>query len=431
VRRRILRLAAVTALLALLLFGVPLAAAVQLVFVDDERTELVHLAEQAAAAVSVDSIRGGDPVELPSTERDIVIGVYDKAGRLVAGAGPFTADAAAARALNGTLAEHTGSRQFLVAVPVRDGEDTIGLVRVSSPTASARHRTWWAWTAMVGLGALALFAAMVLASRQAGRLTRPLTGLAAAAYALGDGDFSVRSRPTGIPEIDTTSTALDTTAGRLQTLINRERAFSANASHQLRTPLTGLRLTLDAALAGDDTDVRTAAIRAIEAADRLERTIDELLVIARADTADRQVLDVEALLDNLRTERIGALATQARGLRVERGDPLPEVVASPMAVHQILAVLVDNAIKHGAGTVTLRAREAVGAIALEVSDDGPGPTELRRAALFERGDTGGAGLGLSFASALAEAEGARLVLTGAGAPTTFTLFLSATSERVA
>jgi signal transduction histidine kinase len=143
------------------------------------------------------------------------------------------------------------------------------------------------------------------------------------------------------------------------------------------------------------------------------------------------VLDVEALLDNLRTERIGALATQARGLRVERGDPLPEVVASPMAVHQILAVLVDNAIKHGAGTVTLRAREAVGAIALEVSDDGPGPTELRRAALFERGDTGGAGLGLSFASALAEAEGARLVLTGAGAPTTFTLFLSATSERVA
>jgi signal transduction histidine kinase len=425
VRRRILRLAVAAALFALLLFGLPLAAAVHIVFVDDERTELTHLAEQAAAAVSVDSIRGTDPVELPAMEHDIVIGVYDRAGRLVAGAGPAAPDAVAARALTGALAEHTGASEFLVAVPVRNGENTIGLVRVTSSTASAHHRTYLAWAAMLGLGALALLAAALLAHRQAGRLTRPLTRLAATAHALGDGDFSVRSRQNGIAEIETVAAALDTTAERLQALLARERAFSANASHQLRTPLTGLRLTLETALNGDDTALRDAAVRAMDATDRLEHTIDELLMIARADSADRQVLNIDALLDDIHTERIGALAAQARGMEVDRGDALPEVVASPMAVHQILAVLVDNAIEHGAGTVTVRAREVVGAIALDVSDDGTGPPESRRANLFERGDTHRAGLGLPFAHSLAEAEGARLLLTDAGGPTTFTLFLPA------
>jgi signal transduction histidine kinase len=423
VRRRILRLAAATALFALLLFGLPLAAAVYVVFVDDERTELTHLAEQAAAAVSVDSIRGADPIELPAVERDVVVGVYDRAGRLVAGAGPAAPDAVAARALTGVLAEHTGPGHFLVAVPVRDGESTIGLVRVSSTTAAAHQRAYLTWAAMLGLGALALFAAALLAHRQAGRLTRPLIRLAASARGLGDGDFSVRSRESGIAEIETVATALDTTAARLQALLARERAFSANASHQLRTPLTGLRLTLETALTGDDTALRDAAVRAIDATDRLEQTIDELLMIARADSADRQALNIDALLDDIHTERIGALAARARGMRVDRGDTLPEVVASPMAVHQILAVLVDNAIEHGAGTVTIRAREVVGALALDVSDDGTGPPDSRRAHLFERGDTGHSGLGLPFAHSLAETEGARLLLTAAGGPTTFTLFL--------
>jgi signal transduction histidine kinase len=427
-RRRILRLAVATALFALLLFGLPLAVAVRMVYVDDERTELAHLAEQAAAVVSIDSIRGTDPVELPSTERDVTIGIYDVGGRRVRGTGPPAVDATAARALTGQLAEHTGRREFLVAVPVRQGEEVVGLVRVSSSTTSADRRAALTWAAMLGLAALALLAAGLVARRQAGRLTRPLTQLAGAAHALGDGDFSVRSERSGIAEIDTAAVALDTTAARLQALLTRERAFSANASHQLRTPVTGLRLTLEAALAGDGTGLRNAAARAIEATDRLERTIEELLAIARADTADRGVLDIDALLDDLRTERIGVLATQARGMRVERDDALPTVTASPMAVRQILAVLVDNAIEHGVGTVTLRAREAMDALALDISDEGTFPSGSRWTQLFERSDSGRAGLGLTIARALAEAEGGRLVLTSTDGPTTFTLFLSAEPE---
>ena len=136
-RRRILRLAMVTAALALLLFGLPLAAAVRLVYFGDERTELAHLAERAAAVVSVDSLHGTDPVELPATEGDTRIGVYSASGRLVAGVGPPAVDAAASAALTGALVEHTDRGEFLVAVPIRQGEQVAGMVRVTSSTGSA------------------------------------------------------------------------------------------------------------------------------------------------------------------------------------------------------------------------------------------------------------------------------------------------------
>jgi signal transduction histidine kinase len=428
VRRRILRLAMVTAVLTLLLFGLPLAAAVRLVYLDDERTELAQLAERAAAAVSVDSLHGTDPVELPPTEGATKISVYSTTGRLVAGVGPPAADAASAAALTGTLVERTNRGEILVAAPIRQDEQIVGMVRVTSSTGSANRLTWLTWAGMLALGAVALAAAALLARRQAGRLTRPLTELATAAHSLGDGDFSVRPGRSGVAEIDTAAVALGSTAGRLEDLLTRERAFSANASHQLRTPLTGLRLILESALTGDGTSLRDAASRAIEASERLERTIDELLVIARAQTADRQLLDIDALLDDLYRERIGVLAAQGRALRVERDDHLPAVTASPIAVHQIIAVLVDNATKHGAGTVTIRVRDVGTALAIDVSDEGSGPSESRRDELFQRSDARVGGLGLPLARALAEAEGGRLILSLTGRRTTFTLFLPSWPE---
>jgi signal transduction histidine kinase len=411
VRRRILRLAVITAVVTLVIFGLPLAAVVRIVALDDERAELTRAAERAAATVSADSVNGTDPVELPPADPDLIVGVYNAAGRLAAGTGPAGAEPTLTRALTGVLAEETGRGGMLVAVPVREDEHVLGLVRVRTSTAEVDRRTWLAWAVMLGLGLLALAAAALLARRQAGRLASPLIRLSDTAHALGDGDFTARSGRSGIAEIDAAAAALDMTAERLQALLTRERAFSARASHQLRTPLTGLRLTLESALAQD----------AVDATDRLERIIDELLVIARADSADRRPLDIDALLDDVRAERIGALAGQGRALRVERDDDLPAVVASPIAIRQILAVLVDNAIEHGAGTVTIRARDVAAGLALDVTDAGPGPGG--------RSDGRAAGLGLPMARALAEAEDGRLVLTAAGSPTTFTLFINGAETR--
>ena len=102
---------------------------------------------------------------------------------------------------------------------------------------SRTHRAWLV-TALIALGAMLV--AVLLARWQARRLTRPVDTLVESAERLGEGDFAVRNTPSGIEELDHVGGALDRTAVRLGELIARERAFSADASHQLRTPITGL-----------------------------------------------------------------------------------------------------------------------------------------------------------------------------------------------
>jgi signal transduction histidine kinase len=411
-RRRVQQVAVVAALIAVVVFGLPLAVAVRQVYVDDERRELTRIAEQAASAVSADAVRGRDPVELPTAERDTAVGVYTPAGVRTAGQGPPRADAATGRALRGSVAEAATGGDLVVAVPVRDGERVVGVVRAAAPARVALVRAAWTWAAMAGLAALAVGAAALVARRQSGRLARPLVALATAARTLGDGDFTVRAPRSGVPEIDTAAAALDDTAGRLDGLLARERAFSANASHQLRTPLTGLRLILEAASGGGEAELRQAATRAIEAADRLERTIDELLALSRSGSASTRPLDVDGVLTDVRDTWVGQLGASGRALRTVHDPELPEARASGAAVRQILAVLVDNATVHGRGTVAVRARDAGDALAFDVEDEGPGPDP--DADLFARHPAGnghGHGLGLPLARALAEAEGGRLVLS--------------------
>jgi signal transduction histidine kinase len=257
----------------------------------------------------------------------------------------------------------------------------------------------------------------LLARRQARRLALPIEHLAKAASRLGEGDFSVRTRPSGIPEIDSAAACLDATAERLGDLITRERAFSAEASHQLRTPLTGLKLRLEAALDDPSADLS----QVITEVDRLEDTIADLLSLARGTPRRSQPMDLRTLMTEIEQSWHGELAAQARPLRIKIGPELPSCLASTAAVRQILAVLVDNAVRHGVGTVTVEVREANDALAVEVIDDG----DLTGVDVFSgRSTRAGHGIGLPMARRLAEAEGGRLSLT-AVKPTTFRLLLPA------
>jgi signal transduction histidine kinase len=426
VRRRIVVLSVLAAVLATSLFGVPLAVGVAQYFLDDERTELERVADAAAITIAADLVRGDVSVQLPHTASDIVLGVYGEGGTLVTGSGPRAADRSVRAAGDGQLHSRDADGLLVVAVPVVDAGEVTGVVRAASDYSSVRARIGWTWALMLGLGALAVGATWLMARQQARRLAAPLEELSRTAQQLGGGDFSVRTASSGIPEIDSAGGSLNSTAERLGDLVERERAFSADASHQLRTPLTGLRLGLETALDTPHADLRAAVRTAIDASDRLERTIEDLLSLAREPRRDSTQLDLEELTRDVTETWRPVLATAGRTLAVVVAPDSPATAAAPAAVRQILGVLLDNATRHGAGAVTLTVRDAAGALAFDVADEGPGLAD-GDPALRARASTGH-GRGLPLARSLAEAEGGRLRVSRP-APPVFTLLVPLAPAR--
>ncbi|WP_433171207.1 ATP-binding protein [Actinoallomurus sp. CA-150999] len=422
-RRRIVTLAVLAAALAISLFGIPFAIGLARSYTADERAELSRLATGTTVAVGPAQLTGGDPIELPRAELDMTLGVYDAAGHRISGRGPVHADGAVRAALRGSAANSSTGPDIVVAVPIADNERVSGAIRAATGKQVVYRRIARTWLIMLGAALLAIGLTAALARRQARRLARPLEEMSADAQRLSDGDLSVRTRPSRIPEIDAVAASLNATAERLGALLARERAFSADASHQLRTPLTGLRLTLEAMRDTPAGASEEAIATAIAATKRLQTTIDDLLALAR-DLPDRsKTLNTKALIDEIRQNWHSVLAAHGRPLRLTIEPDPPPGHASTAAVRQILNVLIDNAVRHGAGPITVSVRDAGDALAIDVADEGPGVRQPPDT-LFRRRAAGstGHGIGLAMARSLAEAEGGRLLLTRP-VPATFTLLL--------
>ncbi|MBO2452696.1 HAMP domain-containing histidine kinase [Actinomadura barringtoniae] len=424
-RTRITALCVLAAAVAIALFGVPLAAGAAHYYFTDERGELERVAAETTIAVSADLLRGRGSLRIPSAAPDMTVGIYNPAGTLISGEGPETADGPVREAMQARDVSADSHGALVAAVPVTDDDRVTAVVRAATPRSSVYTQIAGTWGIMLAIALAALSLTWVFARRLARRLAMPVEDLATAARRLGDGDFAITTATTGIGEIDAAGASLSATAHRLGQVLERERAFSANASHQLRTPLTGLKLILDAALQ-DQATQRPALKAAADAADRLDNTITDLLALARGLPRSGEPLDVPALLDELERHWREALAARSRPVLVTVHGPLPETAASAAAVRQTLAVLIDNALQHGTGTVTLRARDATGALAIDVADEGDLTGEDTDLMFHRTGGSDGHGLGLAMARALAEAEGGRLTLSRP-APTTFTLLLPPTT----
>lgn len=429
VRRRILRATVVAVVCAVVLFSVPLAVAVLRLYRQDEVRELQQLADQVAVSVPVDVHDTRDPMELPPAESGTRLGVYDETGRLVIGAGPARGDSPVREALAGSVASRRLGDQLVAAVPVGSGERVRAAVRASSPADGPLRRAAWTWAGMLGLAAVAVGVGVVLSVRSSRRLARPLEALAATAVRLEGGDLTARAAPTGLPETDEVAGALGRAAGHLDRLLRRERAFSSDASHQLRTALTRVRLELESALSVTaPTDPHDAMRTALASLTHMETTLGDLLALAR-DVPERAPLDMGELLAEAGRRWHGELAAAGRPLRVVAEEELPEAFGSPRAGRQVLDVLLANAVVHGSGAVTVTARDAAGVLAVDVEDEGPALPEDQD--VFARRRNGGTshGIGLALARSLVEAEGGRLMLSRRSPHPRFTWLIAGRYEE--
>ncbi len=255
----------------------------------------------------------------------------------------------------------------------------------------------------------AIAAAALLAGVQARQLARPLERLARSASRVGDGDFSAAGlQPSGIEEIDAIARSLRLSANRVDRMLESERGFTADATHQLRTGLTGIAMRLELLERSSDVEVATEATAALVQTHELNTTLDELLTVARTgSTKERTELDLTTLVDHQVADWQQRFAEKRRQVVVTTGVT-QHVMATPGLVGQVLNVLLENSLRHGRGTVAILVQDT----SVTIEDDGAGIADDRAATLFDRQSDHRAahGRGLPLARRLAESDGGRLEL---------------------
>ena len=181
-----------------------------------------------------------------------------------------------------------GGDLLVVASPVLADRQVVGTVRLSQPMAAVDARVRRSWEAIAAVAAVVAIVGLAVAWGLATSLARPLHSLAGTAERLGQGDLSARAEAAGPPDVAAVAVELNRMAAELTALLDAQREFVANASHQMRTPLTGLRLRLEALATGPPPDPE--AELALREVDRMSDLVADLLVLARAGVPPRSVL---------------------------------------------------------------------------------------------------------------------------------------------
>jgi signal transduction histidine kinase len=396
-RRRLLISTGLIALVAVLVLGVPLGLVGGRLLRQRAVARLEREAD-AAAVVLGRRLRDGRRVDsgavaaLVRPEHRLLV-VLPSGRRLVAGdpVGGHPLRAEAARA---------GALRVVAFAPAIERSDDVGGV----------------WLAVIVLSLLAVGTAVALALVQARRLAVPMERLAARAGRLAEPGVRVEALPTGIAEVDRIGAALADADRQVEDVLRREREFSDNASHQLRTPLAGLRMRLEElrALAVSDAAVAEADAALVQA-DRLMVTIEHLEALARGRSADASGSDLARVVaEHVAAAWAPRYAAAGRVLDVAPAGGVTARLTSETA-RQVVDVLLDNALHHGDGTTRLVVERDDRGVRLRVADEGPGVSAERAAHLFERGwsSRDGRGVGLAVARELVRREGGDVVLASA------------------
>jgi signal transduction histidine kinase len=408
VRRRLLISTLAVAVATVLLLGVPLAFVINRLQVSEAseqvRRDATTLARDLQGRVNAGLLPNAAQVGSSLPDRYVIIKQYS-VGLVKVGSVPPRGD---------TIVGQAFTRDFSVAV---EADDTMLDARQTQ--------------ALLGISALALLAvgvAVLLAILQARRLTRPLEELAGAADRLGSGDARPLGRRYGIPELDQVAEGLDGSAQRITDLLAAGRDFAADASHQLRTPLTALSMRLEEMIASaqDPDVVREEGAAALAQTERLTDVVGQLLGrVARRAVAGTPVLtSVDDIVAQQVVEWDPAFRRLSRKLEIT-GEKGLFAYVTPGSAAQVIATLLDNALVHGGGVVTIRTSQTPRSVVVEVRDEGNGVPQELAPRIFERsvsGRPGGTGLGLALARSAVAADGGQVVLVRPR-PAVFAVFL--------
>jgi signal transduction histidine kinase len=414
--------------LAVVSLGVPLALSLR-----DRVNAEVH--SQALSQADVVAATSADLLSPPNTTglealvrssgasvrgRVLIVNVHgqvlaDSAGHSTLGTSyisrPEIATALRGDAVQTQRASHSlGENILATAVPVRRGGSAIGVVRITQSVAAVQKAVNSTLAKLALVAVTVLLLGLLAGGVIARQVALPLRRLEDAARRLAGGELSARAIVEGSSEQRSLSASFNEMADRVQRLIGAQREFVADASHQLRTPLTALRLRLEEArAAGVDAALAAELDAGTAEVDRLAAIVDELLVLSRAEDRELQGEDVD-LPDAARraVERWHA-AADARGIALRVQEGLGTAWCARADLDRALDVLIENALRYSpaGGEVTL----AGGDGRIEVRDRGPGLAPGEDELVFERFHRGragrqgppGSGLGLAIARTLARA----------------------------
>lgn len=319
------------------------------------------------------------------------------------------------------FSESLGEDLLIVTVPVVERGGVMGAVRVTRTQGTLRAEVRRSWGGLALIGGAVVLAGLGLAWFLATSLVRPVARLRDAATRLGRGDLAARTSPQGPGELASLGRSFNRMAETLTANLSAQQDFLANASHQLRTPLAGLKLRLEAIRRGRGS-AGEEATKAEREVDRLSELVEDLLMLARTASVESTGSQVD-LDEAVRraSDRWAAPAAQAgMTLRVDAGGA-PTVWADGSDLALILDNLVENAIRYcpEGSTIVLETGSRDGRAFVAVADDGPGVPLEEHPRLFERfyrGSSGrragpGTGLGLAVVSELVGRWGGEVHLT--------------------
>jgi signal transduction histidine kinase len=354
-----------------------------------------------------------------------------------------------AAALDGTVATGTrhsntlGTDLLYVAVPAASGGTVHGAVRITYPTSEVDERVRRYWLVLAAIAAVVLAVAVALAGGFARWIVRPLSRVEEAAGEVAAGNLNVRLPASGPPELRRLAGSFNEMVVQLDSLLHSQEQFVADASHQLRTPLTALRLRLENLARDGDVRREDELEGALDELERLSALVDGLLTLARADRAAGTPveLDVASGLDE-RVDAWSALAEEQHVRLVARVDGRVHALATPGRLEQVLDNLLANALEVApAGSdIELTAARSGPSVEIRVRDRGPGMSTEEITHAFDRfwragADEAGFGLGLAIVQRLVHADGGEIELQpreGGGLEAILRLRASVTSSaRVA